>query len=72
MTDVQFKALVKICLTMAESTREVKDFKRMLVFHDSAFGSAFVGMLSRMTDALGSMEKVRQVLTDILMMEGGH
>jgi len=59
MTDVQFKAMVKMCLTMAETTRDIKEFKRGLVFHDTAYGAAFVGMLKNMADSVGDMAKVR-------------
>ena len=72
MTDVQFKAMVKMCLTVAEATRDVKDFKKTLRFHDQGYGAAFMGMLGQMADSLGDMVKVRQVLLDIMMMEGGN
>jgi len=69
MTDIQFKAVVKICLTIAENTRDIKDFKKAIHLPDSGFGSAFVLLVSRMADSLNDMEKVRQILTDIIMME---
>ncbi|MDR2166929.1 MAG: hypothetical protein LBE35_03635 [Clostridiales bacterium] len=70
MTDIQFKAMVKMCLTIAENTKDIKEFKKLLVFPDQGYGAAFVAMLSRMADTIVSMEKVRGVLRDIMMMEG--
>jgi hypothetical protein len=73
MTDIQFKAMVKMCLTMAETTRDVKDFKKKLRFTDNGFGAAFVMMLGQMADSVGDMVKVKQTLLDIMMMdEGGN
>jgi len=71
MTDLQFKAFVKMILTLAETTREVKVFRRN-------FGSLSVGvygvyapfatMMANIADATGDMEKVKQVLQHILKM----
>ena len=70
MTDIQFMAMVKICLTMAESTNDIKKFRQNLGFGDHDFGQPFVNMLSNMTAMLNDMDKVRQVLKDILLLEG--
>jgi len=70
MTDRQFMAMVKLALTAAENTRDIKDFKRVLAFPDNGVGNAFMTMLARLTDNLTDFEKVHQVLKDILMMEG--
>ncbi|MCL2575669.1 MAG: hypothetical protein FWE33_04470 [Defluviitaleaceae bacterium] len=72
MTDVQFMAMVKMAYTAAENTRDIKDFKKVLVFPDNAVGNAFVNMLSRIVDNLSDIDKVRQLLKDILMMEGAN
>jgi len=69
MTDMQFKAMVKMCLTMAEHAKDVKEFKRRLAFPDTGYGAAFVHMLGHMSDTVVSMEKVKQVLRDIIIME---
>jgi len=63
-------AMVKLALTAAENTRDVKTFKKALVFPDMGTGNAFMQMLSRLSDNLGDIDNIRQVLTDILMMEG--
>ena len=72
MTDVQFKAMVKMCLTIAEATGEVKDFKRAVRLAGASFEASFTAMLCNMADSVGNMVKVRQVLLDIMMMEGGN
>lgn len=72
MTDIQFMSMVKMALTAAENTRDIKDFKKVLVFPDGGVGNAFATMLSRLTDNLSDIEKIRQVLKDILMMEGAN
>ena len=69
MTDMQFKAMLKMCLTMAENSKDIKEFKKTLVFPDNAYGNAFVTMLSRMTDSVVSLEKVKQVIKDMIMLE---
>ena len=69
MTDIQFKAMLKICLTIAENSKDIKEFKKQLVFPDQGFGAAFMQHLTRLADATSNMEKVRQVLSDILIME---
>jgi len=71
MTDTQFKAMVKMCLTMAEHCKDAKDFKKILSFPDNGFGMAFVVMLSRLVDGINDMEKICQTLRDIMMLEGG-
>lgn len=72
MTDIQFMAMVKVCLTMAENTRDMKEFRRSLSFVDGGFGHAFTNMLSNMAAGLNDMEKVRQVLKDIMLLEGSN
>jgi len=72
MTDIQFMAMIKVCLTMAENTKDIKEFRRNLGFGDSGFGQAFTNLLSNMTATLSDMEKVRQVLKDILLLEGSN
>ena len=69
MTDIQFMSMVKMCLTMAENTRDIKEFRRMLAFPDQGVGHAFTHMLTNMTASLNDMEKVRQVLKDIMLLE---
>ncbi|MCL1844119.1 MAG: hypothetical protein FWF79_09935 [Defluviitaleaceae bacterium] len=66
MTDYQFKAFVKMCLVVAENTTELKEFKRRIaVTHGSPY-QPFVEMLINISEATGNMEKVRQVIQDIL------
>ena len=72
MTDIQFMAMVKLCLTMAEHTRDVKEFRRMLAFPDNGVGNAFVHLLSNLTTNVNDMEKMRQVLKDIMLLEGSN
>jgi len=69
MTNMQFQAMMKLCLTIAEGAKDIKDFKKALAFPDNGFGQAFIALLMRTVDNLGSMEKVRQLLKDIIMME---
>jgi len=69
MTNMQFHAMLKMCLTIAESTKDVKEFKKAITFPDNGFGQAFIVLLERTTDTLGSMEKVRRLLKDIILME---
>ena len=69
MTDMQFKAMLKMVLTMAETCKDVKEFKKVLVFPDNGYGNAFTVMLARLADTVVSMETVRQVIKDIIMME---
>jgi len=69
MTDVQFKALVKMCLTLAESSKDAKEFRKRLAFPDTGYGHAFVVMLGQVADTLPGMDRLRQMLRDILMME---
>jgi hypothetical protein len=70
MTDLQFKGMVKLCLTIAESTKDVKEFRKMLQFPDQGFGSGFVHLLINMAHSTNNMDRVRKVLKDIMMMEG--
>ena len=76
MTDIQFKAMVKMCLTMAEATGEIKDFKKAVRLAGGLSGAgfevSFTTMLCNMADSVSDMAKVRQVLLDIMMMEGGN
>ena len=69
MTDIQFKAMVKICLTVAEATREVKEFKKFLRFAEGGPEGNFAALLTNMAESLNDMEKIRQVLKDIMLME---
>ncbi|MCL2168745.1 MAG: hypothetical protein FWB74_01805 [Defluviitaleaceae bacterium] len=69
MTDMQFKAMLKMTLTMAETTKDVKEFKKTLAFPDNGYGHAFMFMLARLADTVVSMETVRQVIKDIIMMD---
>jgi len=74
MTDLQFKGFIRMCLTVSEATREVKDFKKLMGSSTewAAHGNygAFAIMISKIADATGDMEKVKQILQDILKMEG--
>lgn len=69
MTDMQFKAMLKMCLTMAENSKDAKEFKKTLAFPDNGFGNAFVIMLSRMVDSVASLDRVKQIIRDMIMME---
>ena len=74
MTDLQFKGFIRMCLTIAETTREVKEFKKLIggSLEWATYGNygAFAIMVSKIADATGDMERVKQVLQDILKMEG--
>ena len=63
LTDLQFKALMKLYLALAESTREIKDFRRNGGFGaDCPYGS----ILTKIVDITGDLERARTVLNDIL------
>jgi len=75
MTDLQFRAFIRMALTLAETTREVKEFQKIWGSWNSWVGAtgrfeAFIWMIPKIADATGDMEKVKQVLQDILKMEG--
>jgi len=72
-TDLQFKAFIKMALVLAETTREVKEFQKTWGSWGSWVGAtghfpAYVWMIPKIADATGDMEKVKQVLQDILKM----
>ena len=71
LTDYQFKSFIKMSLTLAETTREVKEFNKRIGAY-TLWGSygPFTQMISKIAEATGDMEKVKQVLQDILKMEG--
>jgi len=73
-TDLQFKAFIKMALVLAETTREVKEFQKTWGSWSSWVGAtghfpAYIWMIPKIADATGDMEKVRQVLQDILKMQ---
>ena len=71
MTDLQFKAFIRMMLDLAQTTREVKEFKKRFgTFIEWGPYSPFTSMIINIADATGDMEKVKQVLQDILKMEG--
>lgn len=71
MTDLQFKAFIRMMLDLAQTTREVKEFKKSFgTFTDWGLYSPFTLMIINIADATGDMERVKQVLQDILKMEG--
>ena len=70
MTNLQFKAMVKLSLTIAESTKDVKEFRKMIQFPDQGFGAAFAALLTQMALSINNMDRGRKVLKDIMMMEG--
>ncbi|MCL2396710.1 MAG: hypothetical protein FWC93_01455 [Defluviitaleaceae bacterium] len=74
MTDFQFKAFIRLCLVLAENNREVKEFNKQMngQFSWSGQGTygAFVGMIRTVAETTGDMERVKQILQDILKMEG--
>ena len=74
MTDLQFRAFIKMTLTLAETTREVKEFQKTFGGWASWSGATghfgtFIWMIPKIADATGDMEKVKQVLQDILKMD---
>lgn len=70
MTDQQFKAFVKLCLTVAKATSEVKEFKKHISLGSSSDAldtcKVFIEMLIKVAESTGSTEKVQQVLQEIL------
>ena len=69
MTDYQFKAFIKMCLVLVETISEVKVFKKRIQpdWGDSASAySVFASMLGKIAESTDSMEKVKQVLQDML------
>jgi len=70
MTDYQFKAFVSMAMVLANTTREVKEFKKLFgALTDWGVYAPFVQMLLRIADAT-DMEKVKQILQNIEKMEG--
>jgi len=74
-TDLQFRAFIKMALTLAETTRDVKEFQKTWGGWTSWSGATghfatYIWMIPKMADATGDMEKVKQILQDILKMEG--
>ena len=69
MTDLQFKAFIRMMLDLANNTREVKEFRKSFgTFTDWGLYSPFTSMIINIADATGDMERVKQVLQDILKM----
>ena len=71
MTDHQFKAFIGMCLALAETTRETKEFRKHFgTLTDWGAYAPFTQMLVKIADTTGDMERVKQILNDILKMEG--
>ena len=69
MTDLQFKVFVRMMLDLAQTTRDVKEFRKSFgTFTDWGPYSPFTSMIISIAEATGDMEKVKQVLQDILKM----
>ena len=69
MTDLQFRAFIKVFLEFAQTTREVKEFRKGLgTFTDWGAFAPYTTMIINIADATGDMERVKQVLNDILKM----
>ena len=72
-TDLQFKAFIKMALALAETTRDVKEFQKTWggwMSWNGATGNfaTYIWMIPKIADATGDMEKVKQILEDILAM----
>jgi len=69
MTDYQFKTFIKMCLVLAETTSEVKAFRKRIQPDweegTSSYG-VFASMLGKIAESTDSMEKVKQVLQNML------
>ena len=69
MTDLQFRAFVRMMLDLANNTREVKEFRKSFgTFTDWGMYAPFTSMIVCIAEASGDMMKVQQVLQDILKM----
>jgi hypothetical protein len=68
MSDLQFKAFFKAFLVFAQTTREVKEFKKGLGSTDWGAFAPYTSMIINIADATGDMEKVKKVFQDILKM----
>ena len=69
MTDLQFKAFIKLMLILAESTGETKEFRKnfgTLSGVNAGVYAPFVTVISRISEVTDDMEKVKQILHDIL------
>ncbi|MCL2170928.1 MAG: hypothetical protein FWB71_02145 [Defluviitaleaceae bacterium] len=72
MTDLQFKALMEITLKIAESTHEVKAFRKHLSGSWSGVdltAAAVLYMLHTMADATDDMNAVRSTIAKILTIK---
>ena len=76
-TDLQFRAFIRMALTLAETTRDVKEFNKTWGSWGSWVGATghfapYVWMIPKIADATMDMEKVKQVLQDILKMSASN
>ena len=66
MTDCQFKAFTKLCLVLAENAGDVKAFRKLgLEAYAPPYG-IFGTMFIRIAETTGDMEKVKQIMQDML------
>lgn len=69
MTDLQFKAFIRMMLDLANNTREVKEFRKSFgTFTDWGVYAPYTTMILSIAEATGDMMKVQQILQDILKM----
>ena len=70
MTDLQFKAFIRMMQELANNTREVKEFRKSFgTFTDWGLYAPYTTMILSIAESTGDMMKVQQILQDILNMK---
>jgi len=73
-TDLQFKAFIRMTLLLAETTHDVKEFTKTFGGWTSWTGATghfatYIWMIPKVAAATEDMNKVRQLLQEILNMQ---